>query len=250
MFSLLSFENGISSVKFYQESKIESDGTINISITYSAKTEEIEKNNNKIGNLPFTEEEVKLFFSSPETELLKSLVYEDPSDNTIKGVTVNISAKDINQLTGIKAFNEFKIYAVSRDTGVVFSWIVPASFVQNNSIDTYLFILNSESEIKSTNGLKNENKINWFVSADKINPAGAFFIATLKASFGSKTEIKSNENISENNVKGSSEPVDEISTGEKKKTCSIFGFEFPVIVLVGMIITKKKKNLSKKNIIL
>ena len=250
LLSLISFENGYSLVKFFQSNKININGSISITFTYSAKIEEIEKNNNKIGNLPFTAEGAKQFFSSPDVELKKALIYNDPSDNTVRAVTLDIVARDINKLSEIEALKDFKTKYLNSDSGMVFSWLVPTDFIKTNSIDTYQFVLSSESEIKSTNGLRKEGKIDWYVFSEKINPGGAYFVATINVSSENKSEIQSTDKNAAGKEKINSETKNEIKNEPKpdeiKKTCSIFGFEFPVIILVGMLLSKRKRKFSTR----
>ena len=82
----------------------------------------------------------------------------------------------------------------------------------------------------------------------KVNPNNAESNCVMAIALGRSSLNRSGKEKINSETKN--EIKNEPKPDEIKKTCSIFGFEFPVIVLVGMIITKKKKNLSKKNIIL
>lgn len=222
-------------VKFFQSSKISNDGTIHITFTYSAKHSDVIAGKQKIGNLPFSEEGIKDFFSSSNIELKKSLVYKDSQDSTIQSVTLDLVARDINKLTSVKALEGFKTSYFKRDSGMVFSWLVPVSFVKDNFIDTYQFLLTSDGKVHSTNGLIEGNNIKWFVFADKINPGGAYFVTTFDGSTMSSTSDITSENQTHiEDQKGS-------ESGEKKKSCGLFSIELPIVVFLGTMIRKFKR---------
>ena len=228
---LLYSGSSTSAVKFYQSSKIKKDGSINITITYSAKNSDLK--DNMSGELPFTEDAVKEYFSSANSDIVKSLVYKDPSDNTLTGVTLNIVARDINKISTIKGFENFKTNWLKSESGMTFNWLVPVSFVKENSIDTYQFILTFEDKILSTNGVLKDSICNWYVFADKMNPGGAFFVATVSASENNT----STPPPSETNVKsgGENKPEDVDLEDGKQKFCGLFSFELPIIIISGLI---------------
>jgi len=242
-----------SAVKFYQSSKVHSNGSITMTFTYSAKESDIK--NNMIGNLPFAIEEVKKFFSSTVSEIKKSLAYKEPSDKSISSVTVDIDVRDINKIHEIAGLNNFKAGWLKSDSGMVFNWLIPASFMQNNLVDTYQFVLAFDDKIISTNGVIRDNTCNWYVYGNKINPGGAFFVSTVNATENNKTTTttadtktapdgnQKSENVTKSD--GSNKPSDGNTETEKKKICGLFGLEFPVILLSGLIITftyRKRKN--------
>lgn len=247
VFSVILFNSAFSSaaVKFYQSSKVHNNGSISITFTYSAKESELK--NNMAGNLPFNSDDARQFFYSPDSEIKKCLTYKDPTDNSIISVTVDIDIRDINKIPEIKGLNNFKTVWMKRDTGMVFSWLVPVSFIQNNFIDTYQFILAFEDKVRSSNGVVKDNNCNWYVYADKINPGGAYFVATVNAT--ESNSVTSNTSGAPVKPEGdnNSEKVD--PEVEKPKTCGVFSVELPIIIFSGLIFfyqIRRKKNQAEK----
>ncbi|MBK6774079.1 MAG: hypothetical protein IPG78_18450 [Ignavibacteria bacterium] len=62
-------------VKYFQISSFNNNGTGIISLTYSAKTEEVKSSNYLIGNLPFVQDKINEYFNSDVTKVTKALVY-------------------------------------------------------------------------------------------------------------------------------------------------------------------------------
>lgn len=247
---LIQSDISFSAVKFYQSSKVHSNGSISITFTYSAKESDLK--DNKIGDLPFAINDVRQFFYSPDSEIKKSLAYKDPSDNSISAVTVDLEVRDLNKFSELKGFNSFKAHWMNSDTGMVFNWLVPEAFIKSNLIDTYQFILAFEDKIKSTNGVMKNNTCDWYVFADKVNPGGAYFVATVTPSEDSKTTQSSEtseEKKPDNNVKsgGKEKSDDGVKQNEKSKTCGVFSVELPVILFTGLIISysRRKRRLKK-----
>ncbi len=245
--SLVFFQAGLTfgAVKFYQSSKVHSNGSISITFTYSAKESDIK--NNMIGSLPFAIEEVKKFFSSPVSEIKKSLVYKEPSDKSISSVTIDIDLRDINKITEISGLNNFKSGWLKSDSGMVFNWLIPASFMQTNLIDTYQFVIAFDGKIISTNGIIRDNTCNWYVFGNKINPGGAFFVTTVSATDFNKSNTTTSESVvkTENgkesdtisNSAGSNKSEDGVKQNEKPKGCGWFAYEFPLVLFSGLIIS-------------
>jgi hypothetical protein len=211
------------SVKFYQSCKINNNGSILMNFTYSANISEIKKGNNLIGNLPFSNETVKEYFSFQGGAIKKTAIYKDPSDPNITGVSIDILASDYVNITKAKALNGINLGWMKKDTGTVFSWLVLPSFLDNNSVDTYQFLLSTEGDIKSTNGLVKDNTCNWYIYRGKIDPKGAYFLATLKLD----QSLASPQDTSKNNNSG--------------KSCGLFGLELPILLLGGFVISKQLK---------
>jgi len=214
------------SVTFFQTSKVNSNSTMTITITYGAKESEIKKSNNIIGSLPFTAETVKEYFSFPGGEIKKSAIYKDQKDASITNVTVDLFVKDLSKLTSSKALNGIKIGYSKSDTGIVFSWLIPNSFMQTNSVDTYQFLLTVDGELKSSNGIIKDKVCNWYIYKDKMNPGGAYFLTTFKAN--------------PNPISSGDTPKDTTSKGNEK-SCGLFGLELPLIMLLGLIFNKSLK---------
>jgi len=237
-------------VKFYQSNQIHKDGSITLNIVYSAKKTDLTENK-MIGNLPFSEDAIQELFSSPDSKIEKNTVYNDPKDSNIIGVNVRVSIQDINKISEIKAFKNFKTAWSNEGSEMIFKWRVPVSFMKDNLVDTYQFKLESEDEIKSSNGVLKDNSYDWFIFADKIDPKGAFFTATINATennnkntTSSETNVSSREDNSMQDNNSAESEKNKTNT-EEKKTCGVFSIELPIITLLGMsashIIKRRKK---------
>jgi hypothetical protein len=251
----LLFNTGISfgGVKFFQSCKINTNGSVNITITYSANQSEI--SGNKVGNLPFEINEVKQFFFSSESEIKKSLVYKDPADNSISAVTVDIFIRNFNKFSDTKGLNNFKSKWLLKGDAMEFSLLVPASFFKENLIDTYQFHLISDDKIISSNGVIENNLCKWYVTKEKLDPGGAYFLTevsstekNIASSSGTGSENKPEENISEGNDKNpeSQEKVENKDENkEENGKCGVFSIELPALLLFGICVSnynRKRKN--------
>jgi len=242
-------------VKFYQSNQIHKDGSITLNIVYSAKIKDL-SGDKMIGNLPFAEDAIQDFFSSPDSKIEKNTVYIDPKDESIIGVNVRVEVKDINKISGIKGLKDIRTSWSKDESGMIFKWNLPVSFMKDNLIDTYQFILTSEDEIKSSNGVKKENSTDWFTFADKIDPKGALYTATIIATeenskniassesnleSGADKTVQENSSMETSNDDSNTENFDE----EEKKSCGVFSIELPIIVLLGasasFVLRKRKK---------
>ena len=247
--SFFLFYSGISfaGVKFFQLCKIEKNGSINITMTYSSKESEISAG--KVGNLPFEINAVKQFFSSSESEIKKSLVYKDPKDETVTGVTVDIFIRDFNKFSDIKGLNSFKSKWLSKGDEMEFSLLVPATFFKDNLIDSYQFHLLSDDKIISSNGVIENNLCKWYVTKENLNPGGAYFLTSVSASEENKSNISESE---KNNSSGenSSDGLDNVPGGDpdsqEKGKCGVFSIELPFVLLLGIIASEYGKRRIRK----
>lgn len=212
----------LASVKFYQESKVNNNGTVTLTFTYSANTSEIK--NNFIGSLPFTKELVNEYFACPTGVIKKNLVYKDPNNANSTIATIDLLVSNLREASKCKALSGITAGWGQMDTGTVFSWLILPAFMQNNSVDTYQFLLSTEGQIKSTNGLIKDNVINWYIYKDKIDPKGAYFLATLKLNPSASTKSDTS--------KGN-------TSGQDGKSCGLFGLELPILLLGGLVISKQ-----------
>ena len=218
-------------VKFFQTSKMNSNGTISITFTYGTNTASISKSNNIVGSLPFTAEGVKEYFAFPTGEIKKTIVYKDPNDANNTNVTVDIIAKDFSKITSAKALAGIKIAFSKSDSGNIFSWLVPETFMKSNSIDTYQFILTVDGQFKSSNTAIKNNQCEWYIFKDKIFPGGAYFLATYN--------LNQNTGVSTDTSK---------NTSDKGKSCGLFGLELPILLVAGAFLSRmnrKKSNVSR-----
>lgn len=229
-FSTMSILSGISfgGIKYNQSNKINNDGSVSVSITYSAKTSDVKSGKSLIGNFPFTDKSIRENFQFPGAVISKAISYKDPQDSNNTAVTVVFSATDFSNIINAKALNGIKASISSTDTGLVYSWFVPSIYLTSNFIDTYQFIVNSDPEIRSSNGTKYGESIHWFLYTNKVDPRGNVF----------KTTVKSNVNM--NTAKEESN-IDKEGDNKSKK-CGLFGLELPFLLLSGLILSRKFKN--------
>jgi len=213
------------SVKFYQSTKTNNNGTISITFTYSAPESEVKSNNGMIGNLPFTVDKLKEYFLCTTGEIKKALAYKDQTDPNLMTATVDIVVKDFSKIPTAKALNGLKISLGKTDSGMVYSLLVPPAFMQTNSIETYQYLFSSEGEIKSTNGQLVDKVCRYFVYKNKMDPAGAYFVSTY---IPGKSETPTSTGT---NTTGNDKPE---GSG---KSCGLFGIELPFILLIGLVLS-------------
>lgn len=224
-------------VKYVQNASFNNNGTGIISVTYSAKTSEVKSNNNLIGNLPFSQDKINEYFNSGNTKVTKALVYKDKTDTTMTSVNVDINVSNLNKLKDAKAFTGVDAGWVKSDTGMVFSWLFTPAHAKNNSITVYQIGVKFEGEIRSTSGLIKDNQVNWYVIADKMNPGGAYFVATIKSDGTTKTPFSGTTKES-----GDKKTTTETKTEENKPSgCGLFGLELPIVISLGFAFSKFAK---------
>ncbi|MBK9228812.1 MAG: hypothetical protein IPL67_17585 [Ignavibacteria bacterium] len=224
--------------KYYQASKFNNDGTGTISLTYSAKSVDVKKANNLIGNLPFTNELANEYFNSAGSKVTKAMFYKSQGDSSIQNATIELAVTDFNLLSKCKGFSDVTASWSKSDSGMVFRWLFSPSHKTKNEIESYQMIVDFESDLKSTNGVLAGKQVRWFVYTDKMNPNGAFFVATIN----SDGTTKAGKEITKNGSEGSKGGKE----GEKEKSCGLFGLELP-LVLLGWLVFANRKNTSNKN---
>jgi hypothetical protein len=224
--------------KYYQASKFNNDGTGTISLTYSAKAADVKKSNNLIGNLPFTNELANEYFNSAGLKVTKAMFYKSQGDSSIQNATIELAITDFNLLSKSKGFSDVTASWSKSDSGMVFRWLFSPSHKEKNEIESYQIIADFESDLKSTNGVLAGKQVKWFVYADKMDPKGAFFVATIK----SDGTTKAGKEITK---QGSDDPKAG-KENKDEKSCGLFGFELP-LVLLGWFVFANRKNTSNKN---
>lgn len=232
----ISFFGG--ATKYYQASKFNNNGTGTISLTYSAKSAEVSKSNNLIGNLPFTNELANEYFNSSGSKVTKAMFYKSKGDSSIQNATIELAITDFNLLSKAKGFSDVTASWSKSDSGMVFRWLFTPSHKTKNEIESYQMIADFESDLKSTNGVLSGKQIRWFVFADKMDPKGAFFVATINSDGTTKAGKETTKEVSGDSKTG--------KEGEKEKSCGLFGFELP-LVLFGWFFFASRKKTSAAN---
>ena len=243
-------------VKYFQISSFNNNGTGIISLTYSAKTEEVKSSNYLIGNLPFVQDKINEYFNSDVTKVTKALVYKDKTDTSMTSVNVELSISNLNKLQDTKAFNDVEARWLKSDTGMVFSWLFKPAHAKTNSISIYQIKVVFEGDIRSTSGVLKGKEADWYVPIEKMDPRGAYFVATINSdgttqntfSGSGKENDGAKNNVSGNNKEsGKKKAITDPKTEEKKPGgCGLFAFEFPVILLGGLLMNFKRLKKNKK----
>lgn len=216
-----------SAINFVQIITLEKNGSGIIKLIYSEKESLVKEKNFVVGNLPFSKEKSAEYFNSSNTSIRLFEVGKDPKDNSLTQVTVSMNFKAITDINQMKALSEAKVKFSETDTGKVFVYAITPEFTKANSIDYLLTILTYNGEVKSSNGKMEGKNIQWSRNKQNIDAKKVMdFIATVK------TELKTTSNSSN-------------STGEKEKSCGLFGIELPIILLGGLVISQKLRT-SKK----
>ncbi|MBK7445612.1 MAG: hypothetical protein IPJ45_06265 [Ignavibacteria bacterium] len=223
-------------VSYVQDASFNNNGTGIISLTYSAKTSEVKSSNNLIGNLPFSQDKINEYFNSANTKVTKAIVYKNKTDTTITSVAVEINVSNLNKLKDAKAFTGVEAGWIKSDTGMVFSWLFTPAHAKTNSILLYQIGVKFEGEIKSTTGVLKDNQANWYVLASKMNPGGAYFLATIKSDGTTKNPFGTSKES------GDKKTTTETKTEENKPSgCGLFGLELPIIISLGFAFSKFAK---------
>ncbi|MCY7362999.1 MAG: hypothetical protein LH629_13190 [Ignavibacteria bacterium] len=233
-------------VTYFQNASFNNNGTGIITVTYSAPTSEVTSKNSIIGNLPFTNEKITEYFTSPSTIVKKAVVYKDPKDANNTAATVTIYTTDLNKLKEAKGFTDVQASWTNSDTGRVFRWLFAPEHKNNNSIGTYNVTINFEGDVRSTNGMLSGKEVKYFITADKMNPAGVYYTATINSDGTTKNPF-ANTPASNTTQTGNTPTTNTETSKEDKKSggCGLFGIELPLILLGSLLISgkiRRKKN--------
>lgn len=223
----ISFPVILNALSINQIINLKSDGSGILNFTYFEKDDIIKQKNNIIGNLPFTKEKLAEYFKAPNSYIQLSKIEKNPKDNSQTQVVVIISFTDISKLGDAKGLTDIIFSLDQTDSGRVFKNIIKPEFVKGNLLNQIFLALNSESEIKSANGKITGKSVNFFRGKDFIDGKNSInFIATIE---GGSSNTSSN---------GSS------LSGEKEKSCGLFGIELPFILISGLafIFSRKKSD--------
>jgi len=216
-----------SAINFVQIITLEKNGSGIIKLIYSEKESLVKEKNYVVSNLPFSKDNSAEYFNSSNTNIRLFEVGKDPNDNSRTQITVSMNFKAITDINKMKALTEAKVNFTETDTGTVFVYVITPEFTKANSIDYLLTILTYNGEVKSSNGKIEGKNILWSRSKQNIDAKKVMdFIATVKS------EPKTTSNSSN-------------SSDGDKKSCGLFGLELPIILLGGLVISRKLRK-SKK----
>lgn len=212
----------IGAVRVYQTGKLKSDGSGNIKIIYSAHASELKAKQYIIGNFMFAEELAKRQFTSPNTSINKVKLDFNPADSLYL-ITVDVDFKDINKLSEANGFSNVKASYTKSDTGMVFRYIITANPNLYKDFENQSYVMEFANKVKSTNGALKDNTVTWGNRNSKNTDFSkdVALVATTTAD-GSVTTSNS-------------------PSGEKEKSCGLFGLELPIILLGGLVLNKSLK---------
>lgn len=200
-------------VNFDQKTAIKQDGSGSMTVHYWTKMSNV-KSSTELGSFSFEEAKAKSNYTSSNTDVKKVKVEEKLDDST-KHVTVELSFKNINDISSAKAFEKIKTSWKEGKEGMDFSYFVPKDTSNAGNMGASDIVLNYEfefpAEVLKTNGRKDGQKI---IYEKKLSD--------LKNDLEMTATVKS-----------------------EGKKCGLFGMELPLLVLAGMLVTSagiRRKN--------
>lgn len=211
-FALLSFIS--SCINLEQTTKINEDGSGAIKLHYWTTTTNVSMSE-EIGGFSFNEDKAKQNFSSANSKVEQIIIDQIKSDSTTH-VRLDITFKDINKLNEAPGFSKVKTSWIknSNNNDMDFKYIIEKDTIAAGSLGASQYKIEYKfefpNEVISTNGITEGNFVTWNRSV---------------------TDLK--ENIIMN-----------ATVKTKSGICGIIGIELPVILLLGLILTKYQKKIS------
>lgn len=200
-------------VNLEQKTALKQDGSGSMTVHYWTKMSNV-KSSTELGSFSFEEAKAKSNYSSSNTEVKNVKVEEKLGDST-KHVTVELSFKNINDISSAKAFEKIKASWKEGKDGMDFSYFVPKDTSNAGNMGSSDIVLNYEfefpAEVLKTNGRKDGQKV---VYEKKLSD--------LKNDLEMTATVKN-----------------------EGKKCGLFGMELPLLVLAGMLVTSvgiKRRN--------
>jgi len=216
----------LGAVKIYQTGNLKSNGSGNIKIVYSAKANELKENKFTIGNFHFSEEQARKQFSSPNTTV-KNVKLDFSQKDSTYFMTVNVDFTNINKLSEARGFSNVKASYVKTEKGNEFKYILTANPELYKKFENQSYIIEFENKVISSNGAIKDNTVTWG-NRNKSNSDFSKDVLMIALT-------ESNGNI------GGTTGSGETSNNDKEKSCGLFGIELPVILLFGLLTSRKMK---------
>ncbi len=206
--------------------QLKKGGSGTLTLMYWEKDSEIKAKNSVIGNFPFSSSKSDLAekFSAPGISILTAEMNKYPQDNSFTQSQLVLQFSDITKLGSLGALSGMNVNTFATDTGKVISFVVNPEFVTKNNLNALYVILGYEGEIlfASDKKIVDKKRAEWFRSAQFIkSDKPIYFVALLK----SEGEVKAGEQKKD----------------EGGKSCGLFGFELPLIILLGYCYPKLNK---------
>ncbi|MCC6866866.1 MAG: hypothetical protein IT280_11995 [Ignavibacteria bacterium] len=190
-------------VNFEQKTVLKQDGSGSMTVHYWTKMSNL-KSSTELGGFSFDEAKAKSNYSSSNTDV-KSVKLEDKLDDSTRHATVELTFKNINDINSAKGFEKIKASWKEGKDGMDFSYTVPKDTSNAKNMGSDDIVLNYEfdfpAEVLKTNGRKDGQKV---VYEKKLSD--------LKNDLEMTATVKN-----------------------EGKKCGLFGMEFPLLALAGMM---------------
>lgn len=204
-----------SCISVKQKTRLNPDGSGSIEIHYSAEFATLSMGD-EIGDFAFSEAKAKQFLSSATVEAREVKLTKTDSDSVVS-VTAAVSFRDFNKLGTARTFSKFRTIWEKDTEGYRFEYSLhPDSLkignpgAEKNQLE---FEFEFPGEVISSNGEISGNKAKW-----------TFDIAAVGQGLNMNARIKADSGI-----------------------CGGFGYELPVIVLLGLLGLYTLRNILKRN---
>lgn len=215
--------------------QLNKDGTGRLTLMYWEKKSEIAAKNSMIGNFPFSSNRSDLAekFTAPGISILSSELKDYSQDNSFSQNQLVLQFNDITKLGSLGALSGMDVNTFATDTGKILSFAVTPGFVTKNSLNALYVILNYEGEILFASDKKiiDKKRAEWFRGSQFIkSDKNIYFVALLESVAGVKPNEKKKDE------------------GGDKSSCGLFGFELPLVLLLGFsygVIAKRSRANSK-----
>jgi len=201
-------------VNVEQKTTLKQDGSGSMKVHYWTKMSNL-KSGKELGSFSFDESKAKQNYSSSNTDV-SGVKVEEKLDDSTTHVTVDLTFKNINELTSAKAFEKVKTSWKEGKEGMDFSYTVLKDTSNAGNMGSSDIKLNYEfempAEVIKTNGRKDGQKIIY----EKT-------LADLKNDLEMTATVKS-----------------------EGKKCGLFGMEFPLMAFAGLAISALALRRRKK----
>lgn len=189
-------------VNVEQKTTLKQDGSGSMKVHYWTKMSNV-KSSSDLGGFSFDEAKAKQNYTSSNTEV-KGVKVEEKLDDSTKHVTVDLTFKNINDISSAKGFEKVKAAWKEGKEGMDFSYTLAKDTSNAKNMGASDTKLNYEfefpAEVLKTNGRKDGQKVVW----EKT-------LADLKEDLEMTATVKN-----------------------EGKKCGLFGMEFPVMALAGL----------------
>ncbi len=159
-------------VNYEQKTKLNADGSGTMTVHYWAKMSAFSMGTT-LGKFEFDESKAKDKYKSGNTEVKSVTVTDKPEDDSTKHVTVELSFKDITKLSDAKGFDGIKPTWKETSDGMELKYSVPKDTANSKQMGAsdYKIIYEFEmpSEVVSTNGQKDGQKVTWTKSLSDLS---------------------------------------------------------------------------------